>query len=311
MRRQHLQLRLVQVLHRHGDRTPLHTFEQNEGSKYWLDKIADSSVQSKASLQAQDGHEHVWGQLTNVGRRQLFDTGRRFAALYPEIKNPSLAYSTNYRRTVESAEAFINGFSSRGLPVQCVSGQDDMINSYSVYPEIKQMKLKIQQKEFPEKEKSMEGIKIKLIQALGPNLTTENFNWMKVADYFWCRRAHDVPLVPGTEEYQDSVIKHLAFRFQKFYSNREILSRVSGRLLKHIDFMEKSTMKASGEPKLVLYSGHDVSVLGLLHALQAPCVLEESYWPVYGSSITFEEWEDKVESQFYSRVYLNESKLLI
>lgn len=65
-------------------------------------------------------------------------------------------------------------------------------------------------------------------------LGSEPFTWMTTADYFVCRTAHAVPLVPGTEPHSDATLEHLSFRFHHFYSHPRILQLVVGRLMQNV-----------------------------------------------------------------------------
>jgi hypothetical protein len=56
--------------------------------------------------------------------------------------------------------------------------------------------------------------------------------------------------------------------------------------------------------KLVVYSGHDVSILALLHAMDADLIRPQTYWPPYSSALSFELLEDEAH-QWFVRVRIN------
>jgi len=61
------------------------------------------------------------------------------------------------------------------------------------------------------------------------------------------------------------------------------------------------------ETKMHLFSGHDTTLMPLLHALD----IHDSRWPPYAASITFELYKDERNSEHYVRVlYLNEEQTL-
>lgn len=147
-------------------------------------------------------------------------------------------HSTNYARTTQSAQGLLLGLfhdtfmADQDLPIRVPVSKDDIINTYEVYPEIPLLKAQHAQEslEFQERERSMDVVRGELIQQV-PFLTAENFNWMKAADYFWCRKAHGIPCIGQTEEYEQLTIQHLSYRFQQLYGNKRILRLVAGRLV--------------------------------------------------------------------------------
>lgn len=60
------------------------------------------------------------------------------------------------------------------------------------------------------------------------------FTWLAAADHFVCRDAHQIPLIPGSEELAQTAVQHLSYRFQKFYTNPVILSLVAGRMMRNV-----------------------------------------------------------------------------
>jgi hypothetical protein len=59
------------------------------------------------------------------------------------------------------------------------------------------------------------------------------FFWTTCGDYFNCREAHALPLLPGTESLRDATVDHVSFRYHQFYDHRRIRSLVAGQLLQH------------------------------------------------------------------------------
>ena len=53
-----------------------------------------------------------------------------------------------------------------------------------------------------------------------------------------------------------------------------------------------------------MYSGHDVSLLAVLHALRAPQAHDETFWPDYATTIEFEVLED-VNQEWFVRIRMN------
>ena len=93
------------------------------------------------------------------------------------------------------------------------------------------------------------------------------------------------------------VKEHLTWRFGEWFGEEELLDQVGGPMIKDIKdetgvrgARVASSRKGSGEeaPKMVLYSCHDVSLLGILYKIKAEVVGkggDKGYWPDYGSWI--------------------------
>lgn len=41
------------------------------------------------------------------------------------------------------------------------------------------------------------------------------FQWMYAADYFMCRRAHDIAMLLGSETHANATVQHLGYRFRQ------------------------------------------------------------------------------------------------
>lgn len=59
------------------------------------------------------------------------------------------------------------------------------------------------------------------------------------------------------------------------------------------------------QKKLVVYSGHDISVLSVLRTVGASIVDEDAWWPDYSTAITLELLEDQELKQWFVRVRLD------
>lgn len=59
------------------------------------------------------------------------------------------------------------------------------------------------------------------------------------------------------------------------------------------------------QKKLVVYSGHDISVLSVLRTFGASIVDEDAWWPDYSTAITLELLEDEELQQWFVRARLN------
>ena len=132
----------VQIVHRHGDRTPI-TPLKNEG--YWRDQLPKEEVLKKISEGTkivrdinQPRMKHgaagtgVFGQLSMVGLLQMVELGQRVreelycptSGMFCEDKRPLTHHetclrvvSTDFPRTIQSVQAFLVGLFPDGLHI--------------------------------------------------------------------------------------------------------------------------------------------------------------------------------------------------
>lgn len=126
---------------------------------------------------------------------------------------------------------------------------------------------------FINRESEMEHVK-QVIMSKIPCFSTrrEPFRWIKAADHFECRRHHNIPQLPSTSWCANPTMEHLCWRFGTWFSNPELLKLAIGPLIKDILFnfrqvIEKDVSRETNTPRILAYSGHDVTLLPLLHAL--------------------------------------------
>ena len=85
-------------------------------------------------------------------------------------------------------------------------------------------------------------------------------------------------------------------RFRKWFTDKELLNQVAGPMIREVakEAGEGGKGLKEGAKNFTVYSCHDVSLLGILYALKADIVkTDPSYWPDYGSWITFEVWGEE------------------
>eukprot|EP00644_Phytophthora_capsici_P002232 jgi/Phyca11/528165/estExt2_fgenesh1_pm.C_PHYCAscaffold_270069 len=338
-----LRLRQLQVVHRHGDRTPLinifkgatNARNEEEEALLWGRRLPAPTqlAQLRSKFSVHKGGEfqssfqqRPFGYLTARGIEQMTERGDRLRGYCEEEElrlNEVTAeqmqiFSNAYTRTQLSVQALLDGMlrdqSQLSPPVSVLPPEKDIINTYPVFPEIMQMKAELERDnvEFAAREHEMIPVKEELSK-LFPAVASGQvpFTWLTAADYFVCRRAHQAPYIPGTEVHGDATEKHLGFRFHQFYSHRTILKLVAGRLMNNVlHEMEKSLWDHSESKKIVVYSGHDVSLLSVLRTMDAEIANDISFWPEYSSAIALELLEDE-SGKFFVRVRLNGEILAI
>ncbi|CAK4510260.1 unnamed protein product [Aphanomyces euteiches] len=286
-------LRLVQVLHRHGDRSPLHNVY---GTASTLASREDALWKSK--LQEPTSGRGIYGELTRHGVAQM---ERRGDALHGHLlawgwtmdKLDLQVFSTHYVRTQRSVQALLSQFAPGESPsIEILPKHNDFINAYNTHgPMISAVKDSFVSTHPPvvEREAAMAPIKAELMRLL-PMYSTERFTWMNAADYFVCRQAHGLDYITHTEPFAKETIDHLAFRFHHFYSNLPILRHVAATLADRvISEMQQTIESDDGVERVRIYSGHDVSVLALLYATEN--IMDSSFWPDYSAAMTIELYQ--------------------
>jgi len=295
-------------------------------------------VASAATRPPIDEQGFPFGHLTRLGVEQLTSLGHAMAS---RLSSPSScpawrrgtigASSSNYTRTQRSAQAFLHGLLPE--PGQGGSGAGDegeagsrarkgvavhvsqhcVINPFDTGPTAQILAEKIsghaQGAEFRNREDRVAPLRQLLVDALPVfSADPESFRWVKSYDFFACHGAHgdDLSIVPDSEAASAEVLTHMAWRFQTWYRDPEILTLVSGPLLEKLQegirqaAAASSAPREAGEPacEFQLIAAHDVTVLALHHALSTAFADLEAWWPQYASFILFE-----TDSDFQTRIY--------
>ncbi|ETW06454.1 hypothetical protein H310_02710 [Aphanomyces invadans] len=302
-------LRLVQVLHRHGDRSPLHNVFR--GGEPCLADAEDAVWIPK--LHEPQSTTDIYGALTTTGVYQMEGRGRKLRD-HCRAQGWTLdgddvdihARSTHYVRTQRSVQALLSQFvphAHSNLTLEILPPTSDYINAYNANADsIMQLKTHLVEAHaaLATREAAMASVQTELRRLL-PMFSSgsEAFSWMKAADYYICRHAHGIPFLRHTEDLAAQTIAHLTYRFHEFYSHGPILRRVAGPLVQQLvaemqNVMDGNTTSAE---RVVIYSGHDVSLLAFLNAFHgaaqqcrgAPTVVE---WPDYAAAVTMELYEE-------------------
>jgi hypothetical protein len=132
-------------------------------------------------------------------------------------------------------------------------------------------------------------------------------NWVEAADHFVCRASHNVPFAKFSDfEHDDRVeqtlaamshqtLAHLSWRFRKWYQSKRLLAAIAAPPLREICEQMKTTpdLGTNERRPFVMYSCHDITILGLLYGLGAEFLASEKnaawrMWPHYGTTLVFE-----------------------
>ena len=133
-------------------------------------------------------------------------------------------------------------------------------------------------------------------------------NWVEAADHFVCRKAHGLSYCAFSDfEHDDRVeqtleamsvptLTHLAWRFRQWYQNDRLLAAIAAPPLREVadQLQQTPQLGASERRPFVIYSCHDITILGLLYGIHADFLLTNDqssdwrFWPPYGSHLVFE-----------------------
>jgi hypothetical protein len=171
----------------------------------------------------------------------------------------------------------------------------------------------------------------------------KKINWMAALDYFSCRNAHDLPLHQELEEphHAENMSNYVTSRFQLYYEDKEMRKIAVLPMLKHVvlkqflscivnlgyahavagttmdDNQARIEKDAYKKLPVLIFSGHDVNLMGLLVTLNSSGSPQSKTWPGYGATLAFELVHEKVnegdqeEDNFLVNAYYNEKPLPI
>lgn len=240
----------VWVFHRHGDRAPsepLCTDEMlDKESSFWKSKLPESKEVKSLSKrfppkihpsngEPLDSKKFPYGFLTRIGASQMYKVGRKLGVRYNQqgyhIESSSSSqksvsgencilenwniqvFSTNYLRTVTSAQFFLKGLLQQhqeeqnhntSVPINVRSRYLDTLNAFDKNPE-KMRKLVsgvVSSPEFQERDQiaiSLATLLTRFLPGLAKTKKTyfggpSGINWIHASDHFVCRAAHGVRL---------------------------------------------------------------------------------------------------------------------
>ena len=215
-----LQLVQTSILFRHGDRSPSHNvFEPAVGpasheafawaaelpdsktldeleryapTRYGLGELASGSSQPPRPRDAELGS---FGCLSRVGVYQATDLGCWLQGFYEPAVNASLRItSSNYARTIKSAQAVVRSFLPGDVPAGTVSVQvhepaEEFLNVYPFFPALQRRMAEMTREEwFQEFDARVAREKSRLEQLIPVfSYRLRKFSWLTCQDHFRCR----------------------------------------------------------------------------------------------------------------------------
>lgn len=408
----------VWIFSRHGDRTPVRPLcpkhRRNEEAAYWVQKLPVPDTASvfrnyakKYPVQRSGAYSDTFmeerrnpfGFLTSKGLYQLAENGRYLFQRYNRLGHhvPGCdkwenardfmdawdvkAFSTNYLRTIMSAQSLLDGiFGTRchdhtlmdrpldpstireeSIPSPCadlLEGDEivpitvrnlkqDPLNAFERNPDLIEQCTNdvMTSEEFLLNDGKAATLAARLANYL-PGLvkkrTSTDFstrspsgiNWVEAADHFVARNSHGLELSAFSEYEHDVRVErtleamafptllHLSWRYRCWYQHDGLLSLMAAPPLREIadQVSRVPSLGPSDARPFVVYSCHDITLLGILYGIGADFLTKEttgletkedmSYWPPYGSHLVFElvRMKDKVKGDYHVvRIILNGS----
>ncbi|XP_013932094.1 PREDICTED: lysophosphatidic acid phosphatase type 6 [Thamnophis sirtalis] len=334
------ELKLVQVLFRHGARTPLRTIPGIEQVD-WDPTLLEIPAQTKfpyivTNLTGgprpfspyEENYKKtvlkggvIAGQLTKVGMQQMFTLGERLRKRYIEESNflsssykssEVLVRSTNIDRNLESTRCLLAGL-YREQKEGAVTIVTDKAESEILYPNpgnCQQLKLMHRDgwASLNLHQDLLEDLK-NIKQKLGIS-NEQKVDFIVLLDNIFAEQAHDLPSYPVLKNSMQLIEQRAIDSF--FYitknNSREVLQMTVGPLL---NVIEDNIMKAIEPPssdiktrKLILYAVHDVTLFPLLVAMG----VFNSKWPPYAADVTLELYQHSKD--WFIRLIYNGEELI-
>jgi len=326
-----LELIQVQVIFRHGARTPCSwTKEQFDKFTQIQPQVWDSTILNRNiaevpddinhSLSLEDGSSpttmfsdatHVnfmeggcaTGQLTNIGKRQLYQLGKQLATTYiskwgflsPRYTEKEVyARTTYYKRTTESLLHLLAGMyhpSSTPFSIETKESQyEDMVPDMSsgCFLEWTQMFM-----ENEERSVNSRDLQRHVNSLLGLKDQTEEVPLSHVGDLMRCREAHNIAIPQYLLDERTAVDDAVLDMKTRWLGrdNTHVLSTCIGSFVDTLcERMQQQVQVERGDPhKLLLYSGHDYTILPLLLALG----VRVREWPPFAANIIIELYKTR------------------
>ncbi|KAF7709276.1 lysophosphatidic acid phosphatase type 6 [Silurus meridionalis] len=327
------ELKLVQVLFRHGARTPLKSIP-DVLEAHWVPELLEIPDHTKIDYVVTDLHggprpsspvEDSYrartlvggtypGQLTTLGMQQLYDLGLRLRSRYIQdmaflsssFSNKEVYIrSTNIVRTIESAKCLVAGLFQQQqtdtVPILTEVAEKEIL--YPNYHGCKLLKLIsgsrwAESSTLPDIASDLQSLQSVL--GVGPH---QRLDFIQIRDDMVAREAHSLPCPAALDSWRTKVEERAVDMIWHIYepSNRENIQLCVGPILHTLlTNMETKVRGHASDPdrKLFLYSVHDTTLMPCLMALG----VFDMRWPPYAADITLELYQHRHNKQHYVKI---------
>ncbi|XP_019483373.1 PREDICTED: lysophosphatidic acid phosphatase type 6 isoform X1 [Hipposideros armiger] len=330
-----LELKMVQVVFRHGARSPLKPLPQEEQQVEWNPRLLEVPPQTRLEYTVTDltggpkPHSPFdsqyrktvlkggmfAGQLTNVGMWQMFALGERLRKSYVEdvpflspTFNPQEVFvrSTNIYRNLESTRCLLAGLFPHPKEGPITIHTDDA-SSEVLYPNFQNCcSLRERTRGRRQAASLQPGISedLKKVKEGMGIASSDEVDFVLLFDNMAAEQAHGLLSCPTLKRFTQMIEQRAVDTVLYMQSeDRECLQMVVGPFL-HI--LESNLLRAvdpaspTGKTrKLYLYSAHDVTVMPLLMALG----IFDHKWPPFAVDVTLELYQHQQSKEWFVQLY--------
>lgn len=307
-------LRLVQIVHRHGDRTPIEFRGDDTFSNetYW---------------------PQGFGELVNKGKQRMFNKGQFIRENYADfLTNDHKEIhirSSSAERCLESVSYLLAGVYPpkddwiwsnntkiaklwQAFPIQTVPEGEDTMLHFSVYcPVIARIFENI--KHLSNYSQDFQKY-VKLFDIIEDNLN------VTIRDFYFADDLADQLLVENENGYlhewlnktEYEVLKQMRrVTFRYIYGNPVVSRLKSGVFVKEIISNMNKTIEGKNKKKLFVYSTHDSMIASYMYSMG----FYNDYKPPYGAMLMFELYErnetlSSNETSYYVKIWYHNSTSL-
>ena len=301
-----LTLEFVQIVWRHGDRSPIVFYPNDPYLNYW---------------------PQIPGMLTQIGMKQHYKLGQFLSKRYmPHFLNPhylrneTYVISSNIDRAIESAasnlaafyapkgwQVFNEGLNWQPVPIHTIPRDEDHFLDVPYFTCPRYQKITDQfhkSEEFQKYNESITPFMEELTRYAGEPITWDNNSFFY--DNLVCVQSHGLPLPEWATPDVMSQLKEAGnFLFFNLFRTKEQQKIIGGQLLNSIRNVFSNKIEAKTKAmlanKMVIYSGHDTNLIALTRLLDVFNFIR----PPYASAMFFELYSDVNKNYFVKILYRN------
>lgn len=340
-------LRQVQIVFRHGDRTPVAGFPNDE--TLWLcnldslDNVGIGSYSQSVDLdglifrQLQLFGRNVLrgncslGELTTIGHVQHNIIGANFRKLYVDYYGfmPStytagtlFARNNNIPRCYESMQSELQGLypvetrgdSTMAIPVFTMDPQnEDMSPNFANCPALlAQVAAQQQSPEWLAFEARTAQLTAELLAAFGLKNASQVASvmypfYIDAYDQLACRNCHGLLQPQFTESLFSEMVEAATWTANNWLFNVTTARLGIGAFLGELVDAMTATVNGAEMPLMLLYAGQDLTVGPLLITMG----VYDGVWPAYASHLSLELWQQESNNAWFVRVLYNGEELVL